>query len=144
MIKNQTGSFSLKDNQKQLQEKFLGILSENKDGDHVVLAEHDFSFSWEKICFFGEGSSSEYINAVLGFRWLISNEFVPAQRQVVVFIKQNHVINYTIFRPRVFGSYTIKDERLGVCLPLEKSIFTIRQFDNSGGSYKLFILPDNN
>lgn len=133
--------YAQNDFQNTVRKDFLNALVELGNGS-IFHAKELTPFLWDRMCVFGMGASNEYINHTIGLDWLQSDGYIHEDRQVVVFVYKDAVVQHLVFRPRIFGSATSKSERLGICLTPEQAAFEVQVFEFSSGNYKLFMLPD--
>ncbi len=119
----------------------LARLNSGAEGEQVALTDLT-PFEWERVCFFGMGASNEYINQVIGFKWLDGTGYVEEDRQIVAFTQGERVAQHLVFRPEAFGANTT-DMRLGICLAPSEAVLTIGGYDSLDGRIRVFDLPDS-
>lgn len=126
--------------QNGVRQEILQVLHKRSEGDPVGLAEMT-PFEWDRVCLFGSGASHEYINQVIGFSWLDGKGYLHDQTQVLVFVKDQQVVEHILFRPEVvWGSF--RSSRMGLCLSPSEAVFTIDGYDSLDGRIRIFALPN--
>lgn len=117
--------------QVQLAEAFQATVGTLNEGQVIRLADL-LSFRWDRVCFFGMGATSAYINETIGIEWLTEHDVVEEDRQVFVLIDGDQVAQKLVFSPGYVYDPTVLEARMGVCVAREAAILTARAFTSGG------------
>ncbi len=132
--------FSQTPEQNEIKAQIMQFVEAAQTNEQIALSSF-IPFEWEKVCMIGMGASSEYINTIIGVDWLNEKVYVPEQRQLFVFLRNEEVVGHLLFRPEIVGSEKIKDARLGVCISYSDAVFSVKEYRSSGGTVRLLMLP---